>query len=74
MNGANWYNKSNWMTNPDVNTWFGVTTSTYSDNPIRHYSFDGADGSDVSGNGQNGTVNGVTFTTGKFGRAAVFDG
>ncbi len=23
--GANWTNKSNWFTNPDLNTWFGIT-------------------------------------------------
>jgi hypothetical protein len=56
MNGINWTNKTNWTTNPDVSTWFGVATTAYTDLPFMRYTFDANNADDTSSYSRNGTI------------------
>jgi uncharacterized repeat protein (TIGR01451 family) len=70
--GASWTNKSNWKVSPNIASWYGVTTNT-ANGLVAHYSFDAGNGNDDSGNGKNGVMTNVSYSSGRMGKSANFD-
>jgi hypothetical protein len=63
--GASWTNKTNWLTSPNFDSWYGVTMNQEGD-LIAHYTFDASNATDDAGNGNNGTlVSSPTFGVGR---------
>jgi hypothetical protein len=70
--GASWTNKSNWKTSPNIASWYGVTTNN-TNSLLAHYTFDAGNGNDDSGNGKNGVMTNVSYSSGRMGKSANFD-
>ncbi len=72
-NGAWRTSKTNWWVSPNIESWFGLTT-TINDDLVAHYSFDASNAIDDAGNGFNGIIqNGWTITNGRISNAVDLD-
>lgn len=69
-NGAWWTSKTNWSISPNIESWFGLTT-TQDDDLLAYYSFDASNATDDAGNGRNGAlVSSPSFSAGVLWNAA----
>ncbi len=73
-NGAWWTSKTNWSISPNIESWFGLTT-TQNDDLLAYYSFDASNATDDAWVASAATVNAwVTFESGRLWSTATING